>query len=54
LSYVIYVDDGILASKNKEEIEQAIKDIQSTGCEINDQGDLHDYLGVNVEELPDG
>jgi Reverse transcriptase (RNA-dependent DNA polymerase) len=27
LLFVVYVDDGILASKNKEEIEQAIKDI---------------------------
>lgn len=54
LLFVVYVDDGILASKNKEEIEQAIKDIRATGCDIDDQGDLKDYLGVNVEKLPDG
>ena len=27
LLFIIYVDDGILASSNKEEIEKAIKDI---------------------------
>ena len=54
LLFVIYVDDGILASSNKEEIEKAIEDIRSTGCEIDDQGDLCDYLGVNVESLQNG
>ena len=54
LLFVVYVDDGILASSNKTEIEKAIKDIRSTGCEIDDQGDLCDYLGVNVERLQNG
>ena len=54
LLFVIYIDDGILASSNKEEIEKAIEDIRSTGCEIDDQGDLCDYLGVNVERLQNG
>ena len=53
LLFVIYVDDGILASKNKDEIDHTITDIQLTGYEIEDQGDLNDYLGVNVEKLPD-
>jgi len=54
LLFVVYVDDGILASKSQEEIEKAIKDIRNAGCDVDDQGNIKDYLGVNVEKLPDG
>jgi hypothetical protein len=52
--YVLYTDDSILAGPNDKDIEQAIEDIKSAGLNITVEGDLQDFLGVNIERRSDG
>ena len=47
--YVLYTDDSILAGPNKQELDQIIADIKGTGLEITDEGDIADFLGVNIQ-----
>jgi Reverse transcriptase (RNA-dependent DNA polymerase) len=46
--FLVYVDDGILISPQKEGIENALRMIQSK-FKISIEGTLSDYVGVNVE-----
>jgi hypothetical protein len=52
--FVVYVDDGIFAGPDPAEIDKAIKELDDIGYDLEDKGDLNDYLGVNVETLTDG
>ena len=51
--FLLYVDDGILAGPSKEEIDLVIKQLQER-YNVTDEGDLTDYLGVNVTFKEDG
>jgi hypothetical protein len=51
--FLVYVDDGIFASPDSEAINKAIEEIKELGLDIDDQGDIEDYLGVNVERVGD-
>ena len=51
--FLVYVDDGIIAGPNKEDVDQVIVDLQ-TLFKVSDEGELTDYLGVNVEKRHDG
>jgi hypothetical protein len=51
--FLVYVDDGIIAGPDPQAIEQIIKDLQ-TRFKVSDEGDLTDYLGVNIEKRDDG
>jgi hypothetical protein len=51
--FIVYTDDGIFASPDSKEVDKAINDMEKL-FNINDQSDLKDYLGVNVEKLPNG
>ena len=52
--YVLYTDDSIIAGPDENEINQAIKDIQDAGLHITVEGDLQDFLGINIERKEDG
>jgi hypothetical protein len=52
--FVVYVDDGIFASPNEEEIDKAINDLREANFDIEDKGDITDYLGVRVSYEKDG
>jgi Reverse transcriptase (RNA-dependent DNA polymerase). len=52
--YVLYTDDSIIAGPNKEEIEKVIESIKSTGLNITIEGDLQDFLGINIQRENDG
>jgi len=52
--YVLYTDDSILAGPNENEIKQIIKSIQDTGLNITVEGDLQDFLGINIKREDDG
>jgi len=52
--YVLYTDDSILAGPNATEVDQAITDIQKAGLNITVEGDLQDFLGVNITKNDDG
>ena len=52
--FAIYVDDGIFASPETKDIDEAIHKLCKSNCNIDDQGNLNDYLGVNVRVTDDG
>ena len=52
--YVLYTDDSILAGPDENEIKQVIKDIKKAKLDITEEGDLQDFLGVNIERKEDG
>ena len=52
--FMVYVDDGIFLGNNDAQLQQAIKEIQGLGLNIEDQGHPADYVGVNIKKLRDG
>jgi hypothetical protein len=55
--FTFYVDDGIAWSPNKESVDKFIEDfrnVQLAGAkyDIEDMGDITDYLGINFSQLP--
>ena len=49
--FLVYVDDGIFVSPNQLSIDKAINDLRKQKLDVDDQGDLKDYLGVNITRL---
>ena len=52
--FIVYVDYGIFASPSNASTDLAIADLRVAKYDIEDQGTLADYLGVNVENLAEG
>ena len=52
--YILYTDDSILAGPNQQEIDQIIIDLKEANLDITIEGDLQDFLGVNIERSSDG
>jgi hypothetical protein len=52
--FMVYKDDGIFLGNNDLKLQDAIKDIQDLGLNIEDQGQPADYVGVNIKKLQDG
>ena len=52
--YALYMDDSILASPDDDELDKVICDMQSTGLELTEEGNLSDFLGVNIDRRADG
>jgi hypothetical protein len=52
--FMVYVDDGIFLGNNDLKLQDAIKEIQDLGLNIEDQGHPADYIGVNIKKLQDG
>ena len=52
--YVLYTDDSILTGPNKQEIEQVIKDIEKAKLKITSEGEVKDFLGVQIDRQKDG
>ena len=50
---MIYVDDGIIAGPNKEEIDLIIRQLQEK-FNMTDEGDLKEYLGIQIDKDKDG
>jgi Reverse transcriptase (RNA-dependent DNA polymerase) len=51
--YVLYTDDSILAGPDGDEVKKAIEDIKQAGLDITVEGNLQDFLGVNIERKDD-
>ena len=47
--YLLYADDSILAGLDKEEIAQVINDLKGAGLDITDEGNMEDFLGINIQ-----
>ena len=52
--YLLYIDDSILAGPDEEEINQIIRDIKRAKLQITEEGDIQDFLGVNITQREDG
>ena len=49
--FMCYVDDSIFADPNDDNIDKAIQDLKDAGYDIENRGNLQDYLGIHVERL---
>jgi hypothetical protein len=52
--FIVYVDDGIFFGPDLKEIDQAMKNLDAQGFNLDMMGDAKDYLGINFERVPDG
>jgi Reverse transcriptase (RNA-dependent DNA polymerase) len=53
--YVLYTDDSLLAGPDKDEIQQINDELQTKAkLSITVEGDLADFLGVNIQRMKDG
>jgi predicted nucleotidyltransferase len=52
--YALYTDDSILAGPDQAEIGQIIKEMQTANLDITIEGDLQDFLGVNIDKHENG
>jgi Reverse transcriptase (RNA-dependent DNA polymerase) len=52
--YVLYTDDSILAGPNKAKINKVIEDIRKAKLDITVEGDIQDFLGINIVRKKDG
>ena len=51
--YALYTDDSILAGPNKAEIDDIIQEMRKSKLNITNEGDITDFLGVNIENMKD-
>ena len=49
-----YVDDMILLCPDSKKIDEAIKQLKQSDLELEDQGDIADYIGINFTHRDDG
>jgi len=52
--YLLYTDDSILAGPDQSEIDTIIRELKDADLNITEEGDLEDFLGVNIERQDDG
>ncbi len=52
--FIVYVDDGIFLGNDDSKLQEAMKDIQDLGLNIEDQGHPADYVGVIIKKLRNG
>ena len=52
--YALYTDNSILAGPDKNKIDDIISDMRKAKLNITEEGKLEDFLGVNIEQIPDG
>jgi len=53
IMYVPCTDDSILAGPDKEELQQVIANIKEAGLDVTEEGDIEDFLGVNIDWVDD-
>ena len=51
---LVYVDDLIIMSREESDVNQAFKDIQAAGFDINCVGSLSEYLGIQIQQTDNG
>ena len=50
---MVYVDDGIIIAENSSSIDDLIQ-IFKKNYQLTEKGQIQDYLGIHVEQRPDG
>lgn len=51
---VLYVDDAGIAAPNRKIIDDLIQELRDLEFDLDIEGDFNSYLGIGIEELPDG
>jgi Reverse transcriptase (RNA-dependent DNA polymerase) len=52
--YILYTDDSILAGPCPKELDDIIRQMKSTGLDLTVEGELGDFLGINIAARADG
>lgn len=52
--YVLYTDDSLLAGPDPKELDKITRDMEKVGLEITVDGNIEDFLGVNISKQEDG
>ena len=52
--YVLYTDDSILMGPDPNELDSIIQEMKDIGLKLTVEGDISDFLGVNIQHQPDG
>ena len=52
--YVLYTDDSIIAGPDEKELNRVVEEIKQAGLNVTVEGDLEDFLGVNIQRRKDG
>ena len=52
--YALYTDDSILAGPDKGEVDEIINLMKKAKLDITDEGNVEDFLGVNIVRREDG
>jgi hypothetical protein len=50
---VLFTDESILARPDEEELTNIINRIKAVGLDITEEGDLEDFLGINIDRRAD-
>ena len=46
--YILYVDNSIICSPTRDDIKQALCVLQQTKLKFTIEGDMGDFLGINI------
>jgi hypothetical protein len=49
MMYVLNTNDSIFAGPDNKEMQQIINDLKAPNLDIKEEGDLEDFLGVQIE-----
>jgi Reverse transcriptase (RNA-dependent DNA polymerase)/GAG-pre-integrase domain len=49
--FVLYTDDSILAGPDNQELEDIIQEMKSVGLNLTVEGDISDFLGVQIDRV---
>ena len=52
--YVLYTNASILAGPSEQRIQETIKQMQKVGLQLTIEGNLEDFLGVNIDRTSKG
>ena len=52
--YVLYTNESILTGPNHKQILRTIEHIKGTCLNLTNEGDIHDFLGININRLKNG
>ena len=52
--YVLYTDDLILTGPDPKELDEILNDMKSAGLDLTVEGDVSDFLGVQIDRVSDG
>ena len=54
--FLVYIDDCIVFGPNEQAIDKVVTDLHtcSRHFTVNDQGDVSDFLGIQVQQQEDG